>query len=306
MNVMKVGVGIPVRTWPQLDSLSGAEMAEFAVAADQLGFDSAWAIDHFAVDGFNSTLDNIAGPDPLVFLSFVAARTRRIELGTLVLCAPFRLPGQLARDAVALGELSEGRFILNVGSGSRKEEMAAMGLPTDHLFSRFEEYVDILDRLMRGERIDKDGVYYRASGLQALGGRRPTFWLAATGPRSLRQAARLADGWSGARDDFAGQLATLRSEEAAAGRPAGSVVASNRAQFVFADPEEWARLEASHPEFSESVAVGGANELVQLADQLRAAGCQHLVLHFAGARWSTYSPRQLELAAKVLPRLRGD
>jgi alkanesulfonate monooxygenase SsuD/methylene tetrahydromethanopterin reductase-like flavin-dependent oxidoreductase (luciferase family) len=281
-------------------------MADFAVMADELGFDSVWTIDHFAIEGFNSTFDNIAGPDPFVFLAFVAARTKRVELGTMVACAPFRLPGQLAREGLALGELSHGRFILALGSGSRAEELSAMALSTDHLTSRFEEYVDIVDRLMRGERVDKEGAYYSAHGLQALGGVRPALWLAASGPRSLRLAARLADGWSGARDDFAGQLAALRAGELAAGRPIGSVVASNRAQFLFLDREEWARIVARSPEMSERVEVGDADDLVRLADELRAGGCDHLILHFAGARWSNYSFQQLELAARVLPRLRGE
>jgi len=302
---MKVGVGIPVRTWPDLRTLPAARMAEFAVLADDLGFDSVWTIDHFAVEGVNSNLDTIAGPDPLAFLSFVAARTKHVQLGTMVACAPFRVPGQLAREALALNELSEGRFILALGSGSRAAELSAMGLPTDHLVSRFEEYVDIVVRLMRGERVDHEGAYYTARGLQALGGTPPTLWLAASGPRSLRLAARVAEGWSGARDDFAGQLAALRAEEAAAGRPQGSVVASNRAQFLFMDPAEWATVTSASPEMSERVVVGGGDDLIRLADELRLGGCDHLILHFAGARWSNYSFAQLELAARVLPRLRG-
>ena len=303
---MKVGVGIPVRTWPDNRTLPAERMAEFAVLADDLGFDSAWTIDHFAVEGVNATLDDIAGPDPFAFLAFVAGRTKQVQLGTMVACAPFRLPGQLAREALALGELSRGRFILGLGSGSRAAELTAMGLPTDHMVSRFEEYVDIVVRLMDGERVDKDGAYYKASRLQALGGKRPTLWLAASGPRSLRLAARVADGWCGARDDFSGQLAALRNEEVAAGRQRNSVSASYRAQFLFMDPSEWAKVTSASPEMSERVVVGGPEDLVRLADEMRVAGCDHLILHFAGARWSNYAFAQLELAARVLPRLRGD
>lgn len=304
-EVMSVGVGIPVRTWPDNESLSGPQMVDFAVAADDLGFDSVWAIDHFAVDGFNSTLDSIAGPDPLVLLSFAAARTRRVMLGTMVACAPFRLPGQLARESMALAELSDGRFVLALGSGSRKTELEANGLATDHLVSRFEEYVEILVGLFRGDRVTNDGRYYAASSLQALSGQAPVLWLAASGARSMRLAARHAAGWSGARADYAAQLEMLRTEEAAAGRAAGSVIASGRAQFMFMDQAEWERLNAQGPELSERVVLGGPDDLVRLADELRQAGCQHLILHFAGARWSNYSMRQLELAAPLLPRLRG-
>lgn len=301
---MEVGVGIPVRSWPDNRSLTHAEMVEFAVAADALGFDSAWAIDHFAVDGFNSGLDTIAGPDPFVFLSFVAARTHRIKLGTMVACAPFRLPGQVAREARALADLSNDRFILALGSGSRVNELAAQGLPVDHLVSRFEEYVHILVRLLSDEQVDHDGRFMRAAGLQALGGRAPVLWLAASGPRSMRLAARHAAGWSGARGGFSDQLAVLRAEEAAAGRPRGSVIASDRAQVLMIDQATWIRIQATRPELSETVVVGGSDDLINLADERRRQGCQHLILHFAGARWSNYAVEQLELAAPHLSRMR--
>jgi len=302
---MKVGVGIPVRSWPDNRSLSASEMVEFSVAADELGYDSVFAIDHFAVDGFNADLDTIAGPDPFILLAYAAARTQRVQLGTMVACAPFRMPGQVAREARALAELSHGRFVLAIGSGSRPIELSANGLAVDHLTSRFEEYVEILVRLLNDERVDFDGAYFQAHGLQALGGARPILWIAASGPRSMRLAARFGDGWSGARDDYAKQLALLRREEAAAGRAPGSVVASNRAQVLFMDQAEWKRIESAGPELSERVVVGGPEELIALADELRAGGCQHLILHFAGARWSNFSVRQLETAAPHLSRLRG-
>jgi len=302
---MEIGVGIPVRSWPDLRSLSADEMIDFSVTADRLGYDSVFAIDHFAVDGFNSDLDTIAGPDPFILLAYAAARTHRVKLGTMVACAPFRMPGQVAREARALVELSNGRFVLAIGSGSRTPELAANGLAVDHLTSRFEEYMEILVRLLNDERVDFEGTYLQARGLQTLGGARPILWVAASGPRSMRLAAKFGDGWSGARDSYAEQLALLRAEEAAAGRPRGSVVASNRAQVLFMDKAVWERIESTGPELSERVVVGGPEELIALADELREGGCQHLILHFAGARWSNFSTQQLEMVAPHLSRMRG-
>lgn len=301
---MAVGVGIPVRGWPDNRSWSYAEMADFAVRADRLGFDSAWAIDHYPMDGFNADLESLSGPDPLVLLTFVAARTQRIRLGTMVACAVFRSPGQLVRESKALAELSGGRFILALGSGSRPAELVANNLPVDHLTSRFEEYLEVVIRLLRGEAVDYQGKYVQLRGSQVLGGAVPELWVAASGPRSMRLAGRHAAGWAGARDEYPEQLALLRAEEAAAGRKPGSVVASRRAQALLLDDAEHARVMAENPEMSERVVVG-TDELVALADEYRAAGCQHLILHFAGARWSNYAVDQLDAAASVLPRLRG-
>jgi alkanesulfonate monooxygenase SsuD/methylene tetrahydromethanopterin reductase-like flavin-dependent oxidoreductase (luciferase family) len=302
---MRVGVGLPVRSWPVNRSWSPAEIVDYAMRADRLGFDSVWTIDHFPVEGFNSELETLAGPDPLTLLSFIAARTTRVQLGTMVACAAFRHPGQLVREAKALAELSGGRFVLALGSGSRLPEIAANNLPTDHLVSRFAEYLEVVARLLRGEAVDFDGTYIHLKGAQVLGDASPVLWVAGSGPRSLGLAARYAAGWAGARDSFGEQLAALRAAEQAAGRPDGSVVASRRAQALFMPPEEWDGILAGDPELSEHVVVGTPDDLVELADQYRHEGCGHMILHFAGARWSNYSMAQLELAASVLPRLRG-
>jgi len=302
---MTIGVGIPVRGWPDGRSWRSEQMVEFAVRADGLGFDAAWAIDHFPMGAYNSDLESLAGPDPFVLLSHIAGRTRRIRLGTMVACAPMRGPGQVVREAKAMAELSEGRFILALGSGSRQSELAANALATDHLFSRFEEYLEVVTRLLRGEAVHFEGRFVKLQGAQVLGGAVPPLWVAASGPRSLRLAERHADGWAGARDGFAEQLAMLRAEEKLAARTAGSVTASRRAQVLLIDAREHARALEGRPELSEEVLVGGTADLVSLAHRYREEGCGHLILHFAGARWSNYALEQLDLAAAVLPQLRG-
>jgi alkanesulfonate monooxygenase SsuD/methylene tetrahydromethanopterin reductase-like flavin-dependent oxidoreductase (luciferase family) len=304
-GLMSVGVGLPVRSWPSNRSWSYTEMVDYAVRADRLGFDSVWAIDHFPMEGFNSELETLAGPDPLTLLSFIAAGTSRIQLGTMVACAAFRNPGQLVREAKALAELSGGRFVLALGSGSRLPEIEANNLATDHLVSRFAEYLDVVDRMFHGEAVHHTGRYLELKGAQVLGGAMPILWVAGSGPRSIGLAARYGSGWAGARDSFAEQLATLRAAERAAGRPEGTVVASRRAQALFMEPETWEAIKAGEPELSEYVVVGTPDDLVDLADEYRRDGCQHMILHFAGARWSNYAVEQMDIAASVLPRLRG-
>src|SRR5205814_4615212 len=91
-----------------------AALTEDIVRFERLGYDSVWAADHLFVEreGRRGT-----GHDPLVLFAYAAARTSRIQLGTLVLGAPFRPVWQVAREAAALSDASGGRFVLGLGAG---------------------------------------------------------------------------------------------------------------------------------------------------------------------------------------------
>jgi alkanesulfonate monooxygenase SsuD/methylene tetrahydromethanopterin reductase-like flavin-dependent oxidoreductase (luciferase family) len=99
------------------------------VRAEELGLDSVWVHDH--VFNVGRVFDRIGGRpyyEPLTFLSFVAARTTRIRLGTSVLVVlPYHNPVRLAKTAATLDVLSGGRLILGVGVGAIEHEMQAMG-----------------------------------------------------------------------------------------------------------------------------------------------------------------------------------
>ena len=154
---MKVGVTIPAYELASRRPKTFAEMAEDAIRAEQLGYDSAWVMDHILVERDGNRRG--AGPEPMVFLAQAAARTERLQLGTLVLCAPFRPPVQLAREAKALAEGSGGRFILGLGAGWHQPEFDAFGFPFDHLVGRFEEYLEVLTRLLGEGPADFQGRY---------------------------------------------------------------------------------------------------------------------------------------------------
>ena len=295
---MKIGVALAQSSWPDGRVWSFAEIVDYAERADRLGFDSVWTNDHFFLE--LGAPRRPSGPEPMVLLAHLAARTERVQLGTLVLCAPFRDPGQLVRESKTLAELSGGRFILGLGCGWHEPEFQAFGIPSDHLVSRFEEYVEAVMALLRGGEADYDGRYVRLRRAEVSGGAVPPVWIAARGPRMLRITARHADGWNlpGPRDSLAEVLALLREEIAAAGRPEGAVVVSNAAIVLLDEPEEAGRLLAEHPGW-DTVAVG-ADGLRAVVDTQRAAGCDHLILHLSGTIWSSYGPEQLDLAADAL------
>ncbi|HEX9644160.1 MAG TPA: LLM class flavin-dependent oxidoreductase [Acidimicrobiia bacterium] len=295
---MKLGVAIPQRMWPSQEERSFAEAVDFAVRAEALGFDTVWASDHYFL-GFGGPRLSV-GPEPMTLLSFIAGRTARIGLGTMVLCAPLRPPGALVREATALADLSGGRFTLGLGAGWHQPEFEAFAIPTDRLYSRFEEYVEVVGALLTGEPVDHEGTYFALRAGQVLGGARPRLLVAAAGPRMIALAARTADAWSlpGSYEHLGARLAQLRHAEAAAGRPAGTVTSGCGAAALLVSAEEGNELLAANPPPT-PVAVG-SEQLRSLVDGLAAEGCDEVVLHFSGAVWTGYRDDQLDLAAAAL------
>src|SRR5438067_5669308 len=179
-SVMKIGITIAAADLAPRRARTFHEMVDDAVEAERLGYDSVWVMDHVLVerDGSRSP----AGPDPMTLLSYIAARTERVELGTLVLCAAFRPPAQLAREAKALQEASGGRLLLGVGAGWHQPAFDAFGFPFDHLVGRFEEYLEVLTRLLGDGPSDFKGRYQRLDRGQVFGLSLPPPWVAAFGP----------------------------------------------------------------------------------------------------------------------------
>jgi len=136
-------------------------------------------------------------------LTALAAATSRVELGMLVVCTGFRNPALLAKMADTLDEISDGRLILGLGAGDSLFEHRAMGYPTDHLVSRFEEALTIIRRLLREGALDFAGTYYRVDSFEMRPrGPRPSgppilIGTLANRPRMLRLTVQHADIWNG-------------------------------------------------------------------------------------------------------------
>ena len=132
-----------------------------ALGAEEAGFDSIWLYDH------------------LLFRWEDQPTVGSWELGSLVLCNQFRNPAILAKMAVTLDEVSQGRFILGLGAGWHKPEFEAFGLPFDHRVDRFEEALQIIRPLLKDGQVDFDGNLLPGSGLRDYAARPPSRWPAA-------------------------------------------------------------------------------------------------------------------------------
>jgi probable F420-dependent oxidoreductase len=184
--------------------ISFADATGWARRAEDLGFDSVWVSDHFfySFARYGADPSPIASLEPLTTLAGVAAVTDRIRLGTLVLCAAFRHPALLAKAATSIDLVSGGRLDLGLGAGWLAEEFEAFGYRFGSAGERFavlEESVEVLEQLFVGEAVTYQGptVTLREALLRPAPARPPPLWVGGKGgPRILRLAARLADGWN--------------------------------------------------------------------------------------------------------------
>ncbi|MFL5673771.1 MAG: LLM class flavin-dependent oxidoreductase [Chloroflexota bacterium] len=167
--------------------------------AEALGFDHAWLVDHLTpTDGDPGRPMHEAW----TLLAAIAARTEQIRLGVLVTSNTFRHPSLLAKQAVTVDHVSEGRLILGLGAGWHVDEHRRYGLdlpPPAERVDRLEEAIEILTALMREQRTTYQGSHYRVEDaplepkpLQRTG---IPLLIAAHRPRMIRLAARYADQW---------------------------------------------------------------------------------------------------------------
>ncbi len=170
-----------------------------ALAAEQVGFDSFWLADHL-IYRFPPKNPESGAWEVFTFLSALAAVTTRITLGPLVACTSFRNPALLAKMADSLDEISDGRFILGLGAGWHQPEYDAFGYPFDHLAGRFEESLNMILPLLKGERVNHKGEYYQMTDtvLRPRGPSKsgPPIWIGGRRPRMMELTARYADAWN--------------------------------------------------------------------------------------------------------------
>ncbi len=195
----KIGVVLPIAEDEELGRPpSFSTIRDLALQAEGSGFDSVWVFDHLL---FRSPEGQTAGIyEAWTILSALAVATSRVELGTLVMCTPFRNPALLAKMVSTVEEVSNGRLILGLGAGWHQPEFDAFGFPFDHKVDRFEEALQIIGPLLREGQVDFQGKYYSAPNceLRPRGPRPagPPLLIGAFKPRMLQLTARHADSWN--------------------------------------------------------------------------------------------------------------
>ena len=171
---MKIGMCLPSETGTMGGGdPSAQDVLELAKLGEQVGFESCWLVDHFLYDAGAEMAALGAGPpaelmgllygawEALTFAAGLATATERMEIGTLVANTGYRNPALLARMAETIDGMSNGRFICGVGAGDFESEHIAYGFPWERRISRFEEALQIIKPMLRGESVTFDGEFYQ-------------------------------------------------------------------------------------------------------------------------------------------------
>jgi len=182
-----------------LQNLPYASLVERWRQLDALGWDSVWLGDHF-VDPFSP---DEPWYDGWTLLAALATHTKRIRIGTLVSSITLRNPALLAKEAMTVDHVSQGRLELGIGAAGRPLDHTMTGSDvwgSPERVQRFRESVEIVDRLLRQRVTTYAGRWYRTEEAVMNPGPlqqpRPPLTLAAHGPTTIRIAARYADSWN--------------------------------------------------------------------------------------------------------------
>ena len=155
-----------------------ALLGHLATTAERCGFESLWSVEHVAIpvphtpyagskDGSMPGGDEVAIPDPLIPLAYVAAITKTIKLATGILILPQRHPIYTAKEVATVDVLSGGRVILGIGSGWMKEEFAALGIDFHKRGAMTDEAIQALRALWKDGTATFEGKHFKFGPLHS-------------------------------------------------------------------------------------------------------------------------------------------
>jgi F420-dependent oxidoreductase-like protein len=211
--------------------------------ADDLGVESAWVAEAWGRDAFS-------------MLTQLALATKKIQLGTAIVNVFSRTPAVLAMSFGTLDELSQGRAIIGLGSSGANVIEHWHGVPFEKPATRLREYIEIINMIMRQERLNYDGKIFKlARGFTmqfpTLRDHIPTY-IASITPKSMVQTGEIADGWIPIywpKDKIAEGVNTIMEGARKAGKTRAdiTVAPSMVMQITDAGSEEQIRMQARGP-----------------------------------------------------------
>jgi probable F420-dependent oxidoreductase len=311
---VEFGVLLPTREAVMSGRMETAPLLTMAERAEAAGFDSVWIGDSL-----------VARPrhEPLTLMAAVAARTRRVRIGTGVLLPALRNPVVLAHVVGTLDRVAEGRIILGVGIAGDmpaiRKEFAAAGVPWERRVGRFLEILAICQALWTRDGVSFSGKHFTLDNVtmepkpHRPGG--PPIWIGGSGPTALREAARF-DAWfptGPSVEFFAEHFPRIQAAARGAGRKPDAVTGAAYVTLAF-DPNPAAAeqrlhsfLETYYSSPARTVMArqatyagpieGGAEWLQRWID----AGARHISLRFAGGDQLAQVD---EAASRLLPKLK--
>ena len=226
-----IAVGIGLMADPEVMSLA-------AETAEQAGFHSIWAPEHivlldqyasrypYSPDGkFPSPTMQVEILDPFAALTFVAAQTKTIRVGTGICLVPERNPLTTAKEVATLDKLSGGRFDFGVGVGWLEEEFTALGVPWARRAARTREYLQVMKKLWTEEETSFEGEFCSFPSVRSypkpVQKPHPPIIFGGESEPALKRVGGVGDGWFGMNvgvDEAPAKIGRIKDYARAAGR----------------------------------------------------------------------------------------
>jgi len=305
------------------EGVSWPQWLAIAEAAERLGFDALFTSDHYLCD---VEVPEPGSNDAWTLLAALAARTRRLGLGTMVSPVTFRLPTVLAKAATTVDHVSGGRAILGMGAGWWEEEHRTHGIAfpaADERFEMLEEQLEIVHVLWSEDVYSFESRHYAIEGCRFLPKpvsrpHPPIVVGGKGGPRIARLVARWGDGFNrvgGTPDQVRESFERVREAVSGAGRDQAGVETSFMTWvMVGATEAEWRsrveaarRMDRSAGPFEDYLAdvtrdciVGTVDKAIDLMNRYAHAGVEHFVLNTE--LFDDLDMLEL-LAAEVIPKI---
>jgi probable F420-dependent oxidoreductase len=198
-NTMQLGIHLPHAG----EQATPALIRRHAMRAEALGFADVWVSEHIIVPRSEFPRSPLFY-DPVVTLSYAAAVTERVRLGTTVLVLPMRHPLPLAKELASLHNLSNGRLILGAGVGWLEPEFAALGVPFKERGRRMDEGIAMMRAVWSQDPVTFEAKYIPAKIDAMTMLPQPVskipLWIGGSSDAALKRTARIADGWHGSRE----------------------------------------------------------------------------------------------------------
>lgn len=180
-------------------------IADVAVAAEQLGYESIWTGEHVVLIDPQEAPSPVPPHAPFVdtvtTLAFAAGKTEKIKLGSGIILLPQRNPIVLAKELAGVDVLSKGRLIFGLGVGYVPGEFEALGIPYEDRGARTTEHIEVIRTLWTQEQPSFDGQFTKFSGIQSrplpVQNPHPPILVGGMSAPALRRAVGQGDGWYG-------------------------------------------------------------------------------------------------------------
>lgn len=267
--------------------------------AEELGFDSVWVNHHILNVGY--IFDRLGSKpyyDAITVLTWVAAHTERVRLGTTVLVLPYLNPLVLAKTLATVDVMSKGRLNVGVGVGALKPESDALGSTFETRGRYADESIKIMRELWESEDPEFDGEFFSFSGvkfspkpIQKPG---PPILIGGASRAALRRVATLGDGWHPIRQsitDLKQNIATIHRLAEEAGRDPSKITVTVRTELDVLD---------SRSDGTESPMIGTADQLLATIEHYEEIGVSELVLSVSTDDVERIQRTQDRFAAQVI------